>query len=105
MINYIKERKEAIAILLAALLVGWLLTSWFINTNKDDIRMWTERHGESATNVEFRAFYTGPYYWMKNTRVYRVETKSNVYWFRYGLWSPSVYREITNGEYQELKYE
>lgn len=87
------------------LLIAWPVTTWLTNSHTNSITSWVQARGETVREIDCRYVNIGPYYYMKNARVYRVETEKNVYWFRFGLWTPSVYLETSLDEYKELNYD
>jgi len=91
-----------VIIILVIIVLGLWCYNQTINNDENEIREWVSKRGETTTNVDLRTFHTGPYYITKNYRIFKVDTDKNVYWFRFGWFSPDIYKE-TNGDYTEVK--
>jgi hypothetical protein len=92
--------KEAIIIFV---LIGFAIfaTSFIVNSDNSDINEFVASRKEKLISSEMRIFEQGPYWCIKNTRVYRVQTDKNIYWLRYGWPLDDQYVEI-NGQYKKL---
>ena len=87
--------------LIVLLIFVWGIISCRINSDKDDIQSWARSRGESTVNIEFRVWDTGPYFYIKNARFYRVQTDANVYWVKY-FWGRTINKEVGK-QYEIIK--
>jgi hypothetical protein len=72
------------------------------SNDKGDITSWVNANGEVVKDINARHIHTGPYWAMKNYRYYRVETKENIYWVRYG-WGRTIKQEISVENYKDIE--
>lgn len=63
--------------------------------DSNNINTWVENRHEVVQNVDYCPFLTGPFFPVKNARVYKVTTDKHVYWMRYG-WPFGVNTYIEN---------
>jgi hypothetical protein len=73
------------------------------SSDSKDINTWVTSSGDIVTNIDQRTWNTGPYFLTKNYRIYKVDTKQTTYWFRFGFFSPDIYKEDSPNHYQEIK--
>ena len=62
-----------------------------------EIKEWAAKNNEKVETIERCFFHIGPYYISKNCYIYRVETNTGVYWFRYGLFYDDIEKETLHG--------
>lgn len=92
------------------LLIGVLLfiavpfTFWRDTKNSADIKQWVADRGNTATEIEWRGWNTGPYWPDKNVTIYHVDTqKGNIYWFKYSVFGRTIYTEDDHGKYEKVE--
>lgn len=88
--------KKISAILLIALMV--VLCCWSIITvpthDRQEIKSWATEKGYVVTTIDQHILDTGPFWHMKNARVYKVQTENmKVVWFRFQLFGMDIIEE------------
>ena len=84
-----------IGILAFIVFVVWVINATE-NSDKAEITAWAAQRSETVQEIERRILNTGPFIITENYRIYHVRTSEGVYWFRYGLFSPDIYKGETN---------
>lgn len=79
-----KDYRQIALILIVAVLV-LVTTHEIFRGDRYEIRQWVTQRGEVLQDIDQHFFTTGPYWYVKGARIYRVTTDRNVYWFRYNF--------------------
>lgn len=79
------------------------ITYYTGKADEADIQKWVSSRDYVVKNIDRRVLASGPYWNTKNYRIYVVDTSHGKYWFRFGIFSPDVYRELDNGEYEKVQ--
>lgn len=97
--KYMTETLLFIGIIAIAL----LLYGCMYSSDTKEMTAWVSDRGDTVTNIDQRTWNTGPYFLTKNYRIYKVDTKKTTYWFRYGLFSPDIYKEGSPEHYDRIQ--
>ncbi len=95
--------KIPVAIMVSVIVFCLWLGSFSYNANKQDATNWITNNGEEIVKIELKGWTDiGPYWYAKNSQYFRIETLTNVYWFKYG-WSRHIQKELADGDYEIIE--